>query len=91
MPNVYVIYVDHARRQDSAGRANWLGFLFWDGYWKLDSIENVSFDDAEMKADEALVAIGSPYAGQLQARGYRLSVKRFEDSEDQGTVVWASL
>lgn len=84
MPSVYVIYISHANRK------NWLGFFFWDGYWKKDSVENVSFDEAEMTADEALVAMGSTEAAQALARGYHLSVKRFDDSEDQGTVVWSS-
>ena len=86
----YYIYVERPRHP------NWLGFLFWDGdCWRVASVEDVSFEEAELTADDALVAIGSPFAAQCVARGYHLSVKRFPKHEEhpdygQGKEIWTS-
>lgn len=85
----YYIYVEKRTRE------GWLGFLFWDGAWRIASVEDVSFEQAELTADDALVAIGTPFAAQQVARGYRLTVKRFPKHEDhpdygQGKEIWSS-
>jgi len=89
MDSVYVIYVA-PNAIPLASACDWLGFLIFDQEWKIVSVEEVGFPAAEMSYDRALVGINTPVAKQALTVGYVFDIKRFDDPEDQGTVVWSS-
>lgn len=80
-----------------AGRGHgtdaWLGFILRDrtqpGGWRLVSVEEATYQQAEGTLDDALTAIGSQAAKDAMASHY-LEVKRFAGAEDgQGDAIWS--
>lgn len=87
--SVYVVYVA-PNAIPLASPCNWLGFLIFDGDWKIVSVEEVGFPAAEMSYERALLGIDTPLAKQAAIDGYVFDIKRFDYPEDQGTLVWSS-